>query len=159
MSGDKVEQIRLIDPDTGEIELDITRIKRKDQLGKDWVAMYQKSMKTIISEIPTFGTLKILLFLTSELDYEGRFTSSKAYIAKQVGLSYQEAHKCLKWLSENHYIQIEPSEKGTFNFYINPDIVMKGNKKTRAVNRWVKFADKSVDIKDKANKIVYSFNN
>lgn len=155
-TGDKVEQIRLIDPETGEIELDLTRIKRKDNLGKDWVAMYQKPILQMIEEVPTFGTMKILLYIASSIDYEGRYEASKANIARKVNLSYKEAHKCLKWLEENHYIQIEPSENGLYNFYINPDIVMKGNKKTRAVNNWVKRS--GVEIDNKGNKIVYSFN-
>lgn len=154
-TGDKVEQIRLIDPETGEIELDLTRIKRKDNLGRDWVAMYQKPILQMIEEIPNFGTMKILMFLMANLDYEGRFEATKAYIAKKLDIERSYAHKCLDWLVENHYIQIEPNEKGNFNFYINPDIVMKGNKKTRAVTGWVKRS--GIEIENKGNKVVYSF--
>ncbi len=155
-SGDKVEQIRLIDPDTGEIELDLTRIKRKDKLGRDWIAMYQKPIKQIIEEMPTFGTMKIWLYLASSIDYEGKFEASKAYVAREVKLTYCEAHKCLKWLEENHYIQMIPNKKGNYDYYVNPDLIMKGNKREKAVSRWVK--NSGAEVKMKNGKMVYTFN-
>lgn len=155
--GDKVQQLRLIDYETGEIEVDVTTIKRRDNLGKDWVAMYQKAMKTIIKEVPTLGTMKILLFIASSINFEGRLQATKAYIAKEVGLSYQEAHKCLKWLEANNYIQCVANETGNYDFYVNPDITMKGNKKTHAVKGWVSRMNDKVEITQRNGRVVYTF--
>lgn len=151
--GEKIKQYRTIDAETGEIELDISRRVNPNQLGKDWCAMYQFRIQVMIDEFPTLTTWKVFMYLASKLNYEDIYETTKREVSEGIGVNYKDTLKAMNWLIDNDYIQVVKNRKDLFEFSLNPDVVMKGNKKYEQLKRWE--YRKQLKMTEETGKTVY----
>ena len=122
--GRLAKQVRVFDPETGEIVKDTVNYGGQNEEG--FMLMYKDGILSLAAEAPSVA-LRTFLALASRQEYEGGIKVSKQTIANEIGMSSDSATRAFKWLKENKYVK-EYKDDGITTFLLNPTVTTCGKK-------------------------------
>ena len=108
---------------------------KSKNLGKDWVALYQKAISTIADMNLPNEQYRVFLKLLSKVDFENFLRVSQNDIAKELDMKQPNVAKAIKGLIGKNIIVEGPRAGLNKTYRLNPYVAHKGaNRKESIIN-------------------------
>jgi len=122
------------DEKTGEIKGYIPLKEKKEKnLGKDWVALYQKAISAIADMNLPNEQYRVFLKLLSKVDFDNYLRVSQTEIANELSMKRPNVTKAIKALCDKNII-VKGLPAGKFKTYrLNPFIAHKGKNRNNTI--------------------------
>jgi hypothetical protein len=145
----KDDKVQTVNSKTGEIKdgyfVYIPYPKPKITANR-WIMTFQDSLKLIATDKDMTGqTLKVMLLLMSDLEFENYITIKQVAIAKELGIHKVDVSKAMKLLVEKGII-LKVKEGSTTGYKLNPNYGWKGKASNMQKERERIVKERVVDI-------------
>lgn len=106
---------------------------KKNNLGKDWVALYQQAISTIADMNLPNEQYRVFLKLLSKVDFENYLCVSQHEISQELNMKQPHVARAIKGLKEKNIIVEGPRAGLNKTYQLNPYVAYKGKNRKETI--------------------------
>ena len=122
---------------------------KENNLGKDWVALYQNAISTIADMNIPHEQERVFLKLLSKVDFDNYLRISQTEIANELKMKQSNVARAMKGLKDRNIIVEGPRAGLNKTYRLNPYIAHKGKNRSNTI---MDFTDM---VSGKGNNFLY----